>query len=81
MGGELRGSCQGLLARIQEGMLELKCRRCKRVVVIFCRAIEKIEGLYRSGTVRPEDPRSMERRVLTDHEAWKTAMHAGISEA
>ena len=33
-GGECRCSCGSLLARLVEGGVELKCRRCKRTVVV-----------------------------------------------
>lgn len=33
-GGELRCACGCLLARALPGGLELKCRRCKRAVVV-----------------------------------------------
>ena len=31
---ELRCECGSLLARLQRGEIELKCRRCKRVIVM-----------------------------------------------
>jgi phage FluMu protein Com len=33
-GDQLRCGCGSLLARLVEGGVELKCRRCKRVIVV-----------------------------------------------
>jgi phage FluMu protein Com len=40
-GGELRCACGSLLARVVDGHLELKCRRCRRAAVV---ALDRLDG-------------------------------------
>ena len=35
---DIRCFCGGLIARVREGGIELKCRRCKRTIIIPYRA-------------------------------------------
>ena len=52
---ECRCSCGSLLARLVEGGVELKCRRCKRTVVV------PLAGVPPAGRVRGLPPLPLER--------------------
>ena len=44
---ELRCVCNSLLARATEAGIELRCRRCKRVVIIPYTDLKGVESLIR----------------------------------
>ncbi|MBI5488176.1 MAG: hypothetical protein HY905_12660 [Deltaproteobacteria bacterium] len=51
---DLRCRCGSLMARLAGGSLELKCRRCKRIVVV------KLHGRMLGGAIEPASARACE---------------------
>ncbi|RJO66183.1 MAG: hypothetical protein C4523_13980 [Myxococcales bacterium] len=51
---EMRCDCGCLLACLKDGMIELKCRRCKRTVLL---RVEAADGSGASGAGCPGSPR------------------------
>jgi phage FluMu protein Com len=46
---EMRCGCGNLLARLVSGGVELKCRRCKRTIVLSLSAMEETGSMATSG--------------------------------